>query len=360
MKLEAIREVAMSVEFSRFSLFKRKNGVYAILYYHHGHRRWKSTNTTTKPEALAVLSRFRELVDRGTPSTPLAEFQKQFLSFAEVTYSKGTAYLYRMVLTRFIQLVGNLYLVELTGEHFDRYRAHRLKERTEFKKHPGTRSVVSVNVELGTLKAAFSTAKRWGLLESNPFAECLLCPEPERTPAFFTAQDFEKLTHCIAERWLREVVIFAVLTGMRRGEILNLRWDQVDTSRRLVSIESGPTFKTKEGKRRLVPLNETALYLLKARRNLSASEYVFTMGDRRIDEDWLTHKFKGYVSKAGLDDKLHFHSLRHTFASWLVQDGATLYEVQKLLGHSSAKVTEVYSHLQAEQLHGTVERIRLN
>ncbi len=86
---------------------------------------------------------------------------------------------------------------------------------------------------------------------------------------------------------------------------------------------------------------------------------MFTLNDKPLFRGWVQHLFKRYVRDLKLPERLHFHSLRHTFASWLVQDGATLYEVQKLLGHSSAKVTEVYSHLQPEELHSTVERIRL-
>jgi site-specific recombinase XerD len=70
--------------------------------------------------------------------------------------------------------------------------------------------------------------------------------------------------------------------------------------------------------------------------------------------------FKTYARNAlGSATKLHFHSLRHTFATWLVQDGVSLYEVQKLLGHSNISVTEIYSHLQPEQLHGTVNRLQI-
>ena len=89
------------------------------------------------------------------------------------------------------------------------------------------------------------------------------------------------------------------------------------------------------------------------------SEFVFSIRDKQIDEDMLTHLFKEYVLKAGLESRLHFHSLRHTFASWLVQDGVSLYEVQKLLGHSNIAVTQVYSHLQPEGLHSTVNRISI-
>lgn len=112
-----------------------------------------------------------------------------------------------------------------------------------------------------------------------------------------------------------------------------------------------------DGRRRTVPLSETAMYLLNARRGKSTSECVFALNDRQINAGWVTHLSKRYVRRAGLDDRLRFHSLRHTFARWLVQDGVSLYEVQKLLGHSSSALTEVYSHLQPEQVHSTVNRI---
>jgi len=109
-----------------------------------------------------------------------------------------------------------------------------------------------------------------------------------------------------------------------------------------------------DGRRRTVPLSETAMYLLNAPRGKSTSEYLFTLNGKRINAGWVTHLFKRYVRHAGLNDRLRFHSLRHTFARWLVQDGVSLYEAQKLLGHSSSAVTEVYSHLQPEQVYSTV------
>jgi site-specific recombinase XerD len=102
------------------------------------------------------------------------------------------------------------------------------------------------------------------------------------------------------------------------------------------------------------------MYLLNARHGKSTSEYVFTLNDKQINAGWVTHRFKKYIRRAGLNDRLKFHSLRHTFATWLVQRGSTLFEVQKLLGHSSSAVTEMYSHLQPEQMHSTVNRIDLN
>jgi integrase len=342
----------------RLSLFKR-SGVYYVLYYSHGRRRWKSTGVSTRPEAFKKLTEFRELLRKRELHVSLSKFVDDFLSFAGATFRPGTVALYRHTLRRFQAIAGELSLPEITAEHFDKYRVARLKGSTELKKNPRPRSVVSVNVELGTLKAAFNTARRWGLVTQSPFIECSLCPEPEQSAPFFSPQDFDKLVTAIRERWLREVVVFAVLTGMRRGEILNLQWSQVNTVKRLVTIESSPTFKTKGGRRRVIPLNETAAYVLEGRRTLSASPYVFTFGDRQIPEDWLTHKFKARVRNLGLDGRLHFHSLRHTFASWLAQDGVSLFAIQKLLGHSSANVTQIYSHLQPDQMHDTVNRLAI-
>ena len=70
----------------------------------------------------------------------------------------------------------------------------------------------------------------------------------------------------------------------------------------------------------------------------------------------VSQKFKKYVRRAALNDKLHFHSLRHSFASALVSSGVSLYAVQKLLGHTSSRTTEIYSHLLPQQLHFEVNR----
>jgi len=170
---------------------------------------------------------------------------------------------------------------------------------------------------------------------------------------------FKKLLSVISERWLRNIVTLAVLTGMRRGEHCHLRWSDVDLPRRVIHIRSNETFKAKQGRSRMVPLSEVAFHLLELMHRKSTTVLVFTSCGKRVSEDWITHAFKKYVRMAGLNDKLHFHSLRHTFASWLVQDGVSLYEVQKLLGHSNITVTQVYSHLQPEKLHATVNRISI-
>ena len=339
-------------------LSKSSNGIWYVYYEGwDGKTKRKSTRCKQKSDALKFLQTFKIEKEVKPRKTTLDDFTKTFLSYARTNFSKGTVGLYEATLKRLLSFTGNLALCSYTPQHWDLYNSERLQPN----ENGTTLSAVTANIELRTLRAAFNTAFRWKLIDSNPFSCQKLCRVEEQSPIFFTREDFQKLISIVKDPWLKEIVIIAVLTGMRRGEILNLKWSNVDLKRNVIMIQSNPTFKTKTGKRRCIPLNETASYLLRQKSVLPQSEYVFTLNGKQIRDGWVTHKFKFYVYECRFqDDRLHFHSLRHTFASWLVQDGVSLYEVQKLLGHTDMKVTQIYSHLQPEQLHDTVNRIHIH
>ena len=105
-----------------------------------------------------------------------------------------------------------------------------------------------------------------------------------------------------------------------------------------------------------MPLNQKALEVINDRKKLNHN-LVFTLNGESFNPDYVCKQFKKCVIKAGINSKLNFHSLRHTFASWLVQRGVSIYEVSKLLGHSDIKVTEIYSHLRAEDLRESVNKL---
>ncbi len=336
---------------SKFKLFKRSNGIYYIIQEEAGKKQYRSTHSTLKSEALKALAECRHLfADKCRPML-LSSFISDFLRYAEGTFSKGTVTIYRSALENFKACAGDILLASITARHFDHFKVARLRKRKP----------VTINIDLRALRAAFNTAVRWKLLDTSPFQGVKLVPVEEQVPTFFTRVDFEKLIGLIKENWLRELTIFAVLTGLRRGEICNLKWEHVDIARRFLRIQSSATFRTKHGKMRIVPLSDPALRLIQQRFSKSPSEYVFTLKDAKMSESWVSHKFKWYVYEAKLNnDALHFHSLRHTFASWLVQAGTSIFEVQKLLGHSDIKVTQVYAHLQPETLYAAVNKIALS
>ena len=147
---------------------------------------------------------------------------------------------------------------------------------------------------------------------------------------------------------------------------MNLRWEDVDLHRRLIQIHSSPTFRTKAGKQRFVPMNAVVFAMLSEKKMWECTSdagrggsIVFTAHGQAVTGNYVAHCFKRAARKAALGDRVRFHSLRHTFASWLAQDGVSLYAIQKLLGHSSGAVTQIYSHLQPEELHGVVARIKV-
>ena len=333
------------------SLFKRSNGIYYISFEEEGKRKWRSTGQKYKPAALRELLEFKKLRSTYKPKVTLQAFIKDFLSYAEVSSSPKSVRLYRYTLRNFLSVIGDKLLTSITPKDVDQFRTHRLKEV----------SPVSVNVDLRMLRAAFYTALRWKLFEENPFKKVPLLRIPEKEPIYLTKADFQKLLSVVQKAWLKDLIIVATCTGMRQGELLSLEWEDIRFDIRLIRITNNSNFKTKTGKIRNVPMNDVVGLILRRRfqQYAATGRAVFSLSGMSISSSYVSHLFKRYVREAGVNPKLHFHSLRHTFATWLVQEGVSIYEVQKLLGHSSISVTQIYSHLAPSELHGAVNKISI-
>jgi len=157
----------------------------------------------------------------------------------------------------------------------------------------------------------------------------------------------------IQEEWFHDLVIFTLNTGMRRGEIINLRWVDVDLEHRLIRIVNQEHFTVKGGRGRTIPMNDTVYTILQNR--LSIGSYVFTnQAGGKLYDNYIQHRFKKYIRRLGLNPNLHFHHLRHTFATSLVKQGVPIYEVQHLLGHANVTTTQIYSHMSVEDLRSAV------
>jgi site-specific recombinase XerD len=210
------------------------------------------------------------------------------------------------------------------------------------------------------LASVFESARRWGYITSNPCRQVARAKMVEVYPVFFSEDELKKIYNTIEDPDFRDLVLCAFATGMRLGEIVSLRWSQIDLDKKLINVESTEGFTTKSKKCRVIPMNKMVIKLFQRQIKKRACEYVFHLDGKKYLEDHVSKVFKKYVLKSGVNPKLHFHSLRHGFCSVLVQRGVSLYEVQKLAGHSSPSVTQIYSHLQPEQLHSTVNKINLN
>jgi len=209
-------------------------------------------------------------------------------------------------------------------------------------------SQAAVNRPLATLRAMLRMARdKWEVLAKVPHIK--LEKEDQSRLRWLTPEEAERLfSACRASRnpHLVDLVEFCVFTGLRQAEALELTWECVERARGVILLE-----ETKSGKRREVPLNGRADAVL-LRRQPQESGLVF--GARSFDH--FRSAWETAVDRAKLAD-FRFHDLRHTFASWAVQQGATLQEVKDLLGHSSLAMTLRYAHLAPERLRTAVSRL---
>lgn len=158
----------------------------------------------------------------------------------------------------------------------------------------------------------------------------------------------------VSQVW-HDISLLSLNTGMRSGEIFSLRGKNINFDQKNIILH-----ETKNKKQRIVPLNETALNLIK-KNTRGYEDLLFSQERTHKKYEKVAKVFRKAVADCGLNkgitDNRHrvvFHTLRHTFASWLVQRGTPLYVVSKLLGHTSIRVTERYSHLAPDQGYNAV------
>ena len=245
------------------------------------------------------------------------------------------------VIKHFREVFGDKCLSEITYLELETYRNLRKDTPTKAGK---PRTDASVNREMAILSHMLGKAVEWGLLEASPFkkGKRLMFKENNQRLRFLTEEEIEALLKACSPH-LRPIVEVALLTGMRRGELLGLKWEQ---------IRNGFIYlaETKSGKPRQIPVSERLAQVLKELRqkNQLKSPYVFCDSQgRRFYE--VKHSFASACRRAGLED-FRFHDLRHTFASQLVMRGVSLKAVQELLGHADIKMTLRYSHLSQAHL----------
>lgn len=235
---------------------------------------------------------------------------------------------------------------EITRADLDRFRVRLLTEPVRKLGRPlSTTSVLKI---LRTMHRIMKVAVRWGVIETNPAAEMEKPPARQHKTRFLTPEEFQKV-EAVALDWLRPMLRMAVATGMRLKEVVGLRWEDVDRNTGVIHV----TEDSKTG-RRVVPMSDAVRQILARQVRHVLSPMVFVNADGRdytseAARTWISQAAKRAMRKAGIEDA-SFHTLRHTAAAWMVQEGATLFEVQNVLGHSTPAMTQRYAHLQPDHL----------
>jgi integrase len=305
----------------------------------------------TKEDAQEALAKF--LLDKDQPRTRPITFADAAERYEQAKARKRSLHEDRKTLKRLLVHFGReTKLDKLTADAISLYRDQRYATGSKNRKgedgQPLPLSTAAVNRELALLRHLLRLAhEEWGALAAVP--RIRLEKEPQGRLRWLTPEEASRLLAKCREAKkpaLADLVEFCLFTGLRQAEALELTWERVDRSRGVVLLEL-----TKSGRRREVPLNSEADAVL-VRRSPKASELVFgTSSSYAFRSSW-----EKAVTAAKIED-FRFHDLRHTFASWAVQRGATLQEVKDLLGHSSLAMVMRYAHLSPEHLRKAVGRL---
>lgn len=240
---------------------------------------------------------------------------------------------------KLIEYFGNKKLREITPMAVERYRFYRKNSNTPRKK---PLSNASVNREIAMLRKMFNIAICNGWVDDNPCSSNKVKPlrEDSKRERFLSPDEEERLLSlCVGEyAYLKPILICALHTGMRKGEILKLTWDRVDMKKGYIKVT-----KTKTGLDRNIPITPT---LMKEFKKLSLNkhcQYVFANPITQEPYYDLKRGFNTLLEKASIEG-LVFHCLRHTAATRMVAAGIDLVIVKEILGHSCIDTTMRYSH----------------
>jgi integrase len=207
--------------------------------------------------------------------------------------------------------------------------------------------IKEVNVLKHLLRLA---AEEWEYLPVNPIPRSMRPPKPAPGRMRYLQPGELSVLLESAPLWLRPIIVLAIATGMRRSEILRLRWLDVDLNGARALLP-----KTKNGEGRIVYLNRLALKaieLLPVSEKSKPTDVLFP----DLDPHWVSVCFMRLCRKLGVAD-FHFHDLRHTAASWLRMKGADIHTVAQLLGHKDLRMAARYQHLSPAFLADAVEKL---
>jgi len=332
-------------------LSKHSNGYYYIYFLNDkGKRNSLSTKTKIKNEALKFLSRFEKEIEgrriKKLQLLTLDEYCNYFLSCSKQIHTQKTYEGYSHSLKRLNEYFAEINIAEITLSNLNKYFEHRLLTSTIF----------MARKDLICFNSLFNKAISEGYLINNPCRGIKRFRIPQKQPLFFSESEFDILLNAITNKDLKDMVLFAVQTGLRQMELITLQWNQINLRDKILTLTNQNAI-TKSKRIRTIPLSLKALQVLIERRQNLTLEMVFTFMGKPWNQDSLGYQFKRSVLKAEINSKLNFHSLRHTFASWLVQRGVSIFQVSKLLGHSRIETTEIYSHLRAEDLRNAIDKL---
>ncbi|MCH9024014.1 MAG: tyrosine-type recombinase/integrase [candidate division Zixibacteria bacterium] len=304
------------------------------------------------------------------------KFFEQFLDYSRANHQPSTYNRYRAVIDHFKLFAKKVddigFLSQVTPKTLDLYKVFRkdswvnpngkpVESDNDVNGHTrkGARAH-TINFEIGALKTMFNLAIKWGYLKENPTTKVKPLKVNDSKPVrFLSDKEVSKfLNACPAD--LYPIYFTFLNTGMRKAELENLEWDDVDLKRRKIKIRRKEFWQPKTGERE-IPISDKLhklLIKLKVSNDKSIkSNFVFPDSSGTIIRTKLRERLIRIAREADIEGLTKLHTLRHTFASQLVMSGVDLPTVMKLMGHSDIQTTMIYAHLAPDHLADAVNKL---
>ena len=321
-----------------------------------GKRKARATKATSAAEARRMLVELEATAGRcrlGIPERPQVitgvELVRRWLDEAQprTTHREAWVMSKRHALARVLPYLDGV---------ITKQDALRIVRKLSASFAPGT-----VRVKIVTLKSAWAWAVAASITDTNPWS--MRPPSAERSVEYLSRDEVARLLAAVdADRWdvLAVSVRLAVYTGLRVCEVYGLRWRSVDFDRNVITIRSGyRDSPTKSRRERTVPIaDQLREVLLDWRQRCPSSEYVCpsTRGTAKAKRPDIRRLYR----RAGLAvPRAPWHVLRHTFASHFLMSGGGLLTLQRLLGHTTVAITQIYSHLSDDHVAAEMKRLKL-
>jgi integrase len=340
------------------STYKRGNKWWVRFRFNHK-RYFKCSPENSQTGAKAYEALLRQKLSRGEPIIEVQKEIKTIPTFKEFSNKWFIVYVktnnkYSEILNKESLLrvhlnpfFGQKPLNKISNLDIENYKVQQLQSGQSNK---------SVNNHLIVLNKCLNTAQEWGIIESTPKIK-LLKVQPQKFDFLSTDECQLLLDNC--DGLLKEMVLVALKTGLRFGELIALEWTDVDFKNNIATIQRsiarGRLGSPKSNKIRYVPLLNDVSEVLK--RRAVNNGFVFSKYDNKHLGPMLCLRWLHQACKRAGLRKIGWHTLRHTFASHLAQNGVSIILIKELLGHADIKTTMRYSHLTSQAIRGAISTL---
>ncbi|HWP91545.1 MAG TPA: tyrosine-type recombinase/integrase [Thermodesulfobacteriota bacterium] len=328
-------------------------GVFSV----NGRKKWVKIGSVTKQEAQKILRQLelefiRDKFNLTPPKTiTLYEFIDKYMDYCKANKSELTVSREEWTMTLFKKFFRNIEISQISTESVEAYKLTRVRKKLKPK---------TINRELEIVRFMLNKAHEWGYIQTPP--KIRLLKVQKRPPKLLTIEDINKLLEH-ANPWLKPMIIVILNSGVRVGELLSLKFSDIDFNNRTLTV-----IASKTGNFRVLPINEELYQIFLYLKDNYIDPNTLEVSVRKPEQlVYIFCKPDGSKLKSirtsfnkccrGVGVKATPYHLRHQFASYLIMNGADLVSVKELMGHTEISTTMIYAHLLPSYKSGMVEKL---